>query len=140
MTGNLCLADGHRIGIHTLADLHSFIGLLLIKLERLGYTARERSGIRLALIEALVNAIRHGNGNDPSKAVRVRYDASEFQFLIEIEDDGADVAGNFEPDLNARNQRERIGGRDVFLMEHYMTWVRYDENGRCVTMCRVRGA
>ncbi len=40
-------------------------------LEQLEYPPRDVFGVRLALEEALVNAIKHGNGMVPSKLVRI---------------------------------------------------------------------
>ena len=43
---------------------HEAIGLLLAELEGAGWPTKDVYGVHLALEEALVNAIRHGNGND----------------------------------------------------------------------------
>ena len=42
-------------------------------LEDLGYPPRDVFSVRLALEEALVNAIKHGNGMDPAKLVRAKH-------------------------------------------------------------------
>ena len=44
---------------------------IVSRLESLEYSVRDVFGVRLALEEALVNAIKHGNGLDPDKTVRV---------------------------------------------------------------------
>ena len=44
--------------------------------------------IKLAVEEALVNAIKHGNQMEPDKAVRVGYTVTDEQFSIRIEDEG----------------------------------------------------
>ena len=45
--------------------------------------------IRLALEEALVNAIKHGNQMDPSKKVQVSYQIHSDGFEVHIADEGA---------------------------------------------------
>lgn len=50
---------------------------------------REVFGIKLALEEALVNAIKHGNKLDPTKKVHVQYSVSPDRFDIRIADEGA---------------------------------------------------
>jgi serine/threonine-protein kinase RsbW len=42
------------------------------------------------------------------------------------------------PDPCAEENLERPCGRGLLLMQNYMTWVRFNETGNCVTMCRQR--
>src|SRR5262249_50543987 len=51
-----------------------------------GYSHKDVYGMRLALEEAIVNALRHGNKSDPSKRVFVRYCVRPDQALAEVED------------------------------------------------------
>ena len=67
---------------------------IVTRLEELGYPARDVFGCRLALEEALVNAIKHGNDNDPTKSVRIECRLGTDRFEIEIEDEGP----GFEPE------------------------------------------
>jgi serine/threonine-protein kinase RsbW len=118
--------------------VQGLINRLLDEMKPLGFTDKERFGIRLALEEALVNAVKHGNRGDSSKTVHVRYQISPQQFMIEIQDEGRGFDPEAVPDpLNPENL-ERPGGRGVFLMRHYMSWVHYNEAGNCVTLCKVR--
>src|ERR1051325_11576351 len=57
-------------------------------LEALSYDERDVFGVRLAIEEALVNAIKHGNRMDPSKTVRITCRAAPHKIRIEIEDQG----------------------------------------------------
>ena len=126
------------IAIHTLDEMQVLLDRLLTEIRILGLTDKEIFGARLALEEALVNAIKHGNRMDPTKTVHVRYQMSIEQFLIEIRDEGKGFDPEGIPDpLNPENL-ERPGGRGVFLMRHYMSWVQYNETGNCVTLCKVR--
>ena len=59
--------------------------------------------IKLALEEALVNAIKHGNQMDPDKQVRVAYRVAPERFDIRITDEGP----GFNPDGRARPDRPR---------------------------------
>jgi serine/threonine-protein kinase RsbW len=138
MTDNAGCTSWQEIGIHTLQEVQGLINRLLDEILRLGFTDKERFGIRLSLEEAIVNAVKHGNRNDPTKTVRVRYQITNSQFLIEIQDEGRGFDPEGVPDpLNPENL-ERPGGRGVFLMRHYMSWVQYNETGNCVTLCKVR--
>jgi serine/threonine-protein kinase RsbW len=131
-------AGWRELTLHNAGEVSAGINALIDALSPLQFTEREVFGIRLALEEAIVNGIKHGNRNDSTKAVRIRYQVTDSQFLIEIEDEGRGFDPDGVPDPLAPENLERPGGRGVFLMRHYMTWVSYNERGNCVTMCRRR--
>jgi serine/threonine-protein kinase RsbW len=114
------------------------INALLDALRPLDYPERDLFGVRLALEEALINSIRHGHRNDAAKTVRMRFQATEQQMLVEIEDEGPGFDPEGVPDPLSPENLEKPGGRGVFLMRHYMTWVSFNESGNCVTMCYCR--
>jgi serine/threonine-protein kinase RsbW len=130
----------HVLTVQTTAEVAGCICGMLELLRPLGYDDQDFFGIRLALEEAIVNGVRHGHKNDPTKTVHIRYQATEQQLLVEIQDEGPgfDPEGVADP-LSPENL-ERPGGRGVFLMRHYMTWVSFNELGNCVTMCKWRSA
>jgi serine/threonine-protein kinase RsbW len=107
-------------------------------LDSLGFSHRDVMGVRLALEEAVVNAIKHGHREDPAKRVHVHYHVTQYLVLVEVQDEGS----GFDPDVVADPTTEaNLGketGRGLFLMRHYMTWVRFSENGTCVTLCKHR--
>ena len=124
--------------VHRLNEMPDLVRRILEDLEEMGYSPKERFGIRLALEEALVNAVKHGNRCDESKMVRVRYQATEAQFMVEIEDEGQGFSRADLPDCADSENLERPCGRGVALMEHYMTTVRYNDRGNCVQMIKSR--
>src|SRR5437016_2490092 len=138
MANDLCVAAWQQFAMRTLTEMPAVIQRLLQELQDLGFSEKDLFGIRLALEEALVNAFKHGNRGDAAKAVRIRYQASLLQFTIEIEDEGSGFKPERVPDPLAPENLDRPGGRGVLLMEHYMTWVRYNDVGNCVTMCMMR--
>jgi serine/threonine-protein kinase RsbW len=127
-----------QLTLHCISEVTGCINGMLEALKPLGFSERDLFGIRLAVEEALVNAIRHGHRNDTSKTVSVRYETSAQQFLIEVQDEGPGFDPDSVADPLAPENLERPGGRGVFLMRHYMTWVSFNERGNCVTMCRHR--
>jgi serine/threonine-protein kinase RsbW len=94
-------------------------------------------GIRLALEEALVNAIKHGNQMDPAKRVFVQYRIAENKFEIHIRDEGAGFDPADVPDPTDIENLERPCGRGLMLMRYYMTEVNYSNRGNVVTMSKV---
>lgn len=109
---------------------------LLLKTHQ--YSDHEVFGIKLAVEEALVNAMKHGNQMDPCKQVRVAYRVDAQRFDILISDQGCGFNPQAVPDPTAEENLERPSGRGLMLMRHYMTQVVYNECGNCVSMYKLR--
>ena len=105
-----------------------------------GYDEAEVFGVRLALEEALVNAVKHGNRNDPTKCVWALWHVGPRGVLVAIEDEGGGFDPWAVPDACAPDNLERSCGRGLLLMRSYMSWVRYNCRGNRVTMIRRRGS
>ncbi len=90
--------------------------------------------IRLALEEALINAIKHGNQMDREKKVFVSYRFLTDRFEVLIADEGTGFDPDDVPDPTAVENLERPCGRGLMLMKHYMSEVYYNERGNSVSM------
>jgi serine/threonine-protein kinase RsbW len=93
--------------------------------------------IRLALEEALVNAIKHGNQLDRSKKVRISFRVAADRFECRISDEGPGFDPRDIPDPTDIENLERPCGRGLMLMRHYMNEVVYNDRGNTVSMHRV---
>jgi len=102
------------------------------------YTEHDIFAIKLALEEALVNAIKHGNQMDPDKQVFIVYKITPERFDIRITDQGAGFNPDDVPDPTAIENIERPCGRGLLLMRGFMTEVEYHGKGNIVSMCKVR--
>jgi serine/threonine-protein kinase RsbW len=102
------------------------------------YDDRDLFSIELALEEALVNAIKHGNQLDPSKRVYVRYEITADRFDIRIEDEGPGFNPCDVPDPTAPENLERPCGRGLLLIRNFMNDVQYHGRGNIVTMYKLR--
>jgi serine/threonine-protein kinase RsbW len=98
---------------------------------------RDIFSIKLALEEALVNAIKHGNQFDRSKSVRVAFAVHLDRFEVTITDEGPGFDPADVPDPTAVENLERPCGRGLMLMRHYMTEVAYNDRGNSVVMRKV---
>jgi serine/threonine-protein kinase RsbW len=92
--------------------------------------------IKLAVEEALVNAIKHGNQMDPRKKVHVSYRILPDHFEIHITDEGTGFDPRDVPDPTTPENLERPCGRGLMLMRHYMCEVCYNERGNSVRMSK----
>jgi serine/threonine-protein kinase RsbW len=102
------------------------------------FDEREIFGIRLALEEALVNAVKHGNQLDRGKQVHVVYSVDDNHFEVSIQDEGPGFNPEDVPDPIAFENLERPCGRGLLLMRHYMSEVTFHPPGNKVTMRKAR--
>ncbi len=98
---------------------------------------RDLFGIKLALEEALVNAIKHGNQMDRTKKVQISYRVTPERFDIQITDEGTGFDPSDVPDPTAFENLERPCGRGLMLMRHYMSEVFFSSRGNSVRMSKV---
>lgn len=98
---------------------------------------KELFGVRLALEEALVNAIKHGNQMDRGKKVYISYRLLPHRFEIQITDEGPGFDPSDVPDPTAVENLERPCGRGLMLMRHYMNEVAFNERGNSVRMAKL---
>lgn len=111
---------------------------IVSRLESLEYSMRDVFGVRLALEEALVNAIKHGNGLDPDKTVRVNCLIEDDLLRVEIEDQGPGFNMSDVPDPTAEENLERPCGRGIMLIRSFMTSVEYNAKGNRVVLEKKR--
>jgi serine/threonine-protein kinase RsbW len=114
------------------------LGPVAEALAREGYKEHDLFGVRLALEEALVNALKHGNRYDPDKEVRVRWEVTAEEAVFEVEDEGPGFDPTGVPDPREPANREQDHGRGLLLMRHFMTRVEFSGCGNRVTLCKRR--
>jgi serine/threonine-protein kinase RsbW len=97
-----------------------------------------RFNLRVALAEALANAIVAGNREDRSKSVLVEADLSGDQVRVLITDEGTgfDPAGITAPLLP--EELDRPNGRGLFLIQQLIDDVSFNDRGNaiCLTLRR----
>jgi len=128
-----------RIEFELPSDLSLMNGVLHYLHERvtkLGIINPERSNLFIALDEAFVNAVKHGNKYDQRKLVRITADLSpkEARFTIEDEGEGFDVKEI--PDPRDPANLFKTSGRGVLLIYNIMDEVAYNDRGNRLTMVK----
>ncbi|HJQ33090.1 MAG TPA: ATP-binding protein [Pyrinomonadaceae bacterium] len=121
------------------SDISLMNGVLHYIIERvaaLGVIKPDASNLFIALDEAFVNAVKHGNKHDHNKLVRITADLSarEARFTIEDEGEGFDV--NEIPDPRDPENLFKTSGRGVLLIYNIMDVVEYNERGNRLTMVK----
>jgi serine/threonine-protein kinase RsbW len=112
----------------------SVIDRILSAVERTSFSKRDLFGIRLAVDEAVTNAIKHGNQLSSDKTVRIDFRLNDCGVRIEVEDQGEGFRPEEVPDPTLEENIERPGGRGLMLMREFMTRIEYSEKGNRVVM------
>ena len=109
---------------------------VLEQVQRLGYGETARFGIRLALEEAINNAIKHGNEGDPAKGVEISFSVTEQQVEITVADQGDGFDPDSIADPTTEENLQKPSGRGIMLMRAYVDEVRYSSKGNAVTLIK----
>lgn len=86
--------------------------------------------IRLCLEEALVNAVVHGNQNEPARTVRIHICEDGERCRICVHDEGE----GFDPETVKMADCSELGGRGVCLIKEFMDHVHFDGPNKCLEM------
>jgi serine/threonine-protein kinase RsbW len=130
--------DWREVFLHRVEDMASLLAELSAALAANCYSRRDCMGVRLALEQAILNGIQHGNRNDPAKCVRVSYRVDAEVVLAEIEDEGPGFNADRVPDPTTSENLEKPSGRGLLLIRHYTSWLCYHGRGNCLTFCKYR--
>lgn len=119
-----------------LSLMHDILNYLIKRVEKVGIVNPQTSNLFVALDEAFVNAVKHGNKFDTRKLVRITADVSpeEARFTIEDEGEGFDV--NAIPDPLDPENLFKTSGRGVLFIYNIMDEVKYNERGNRLTMIK----
>lgn len=118
-------------------QLNRVESLILPRLEALNYGERAVFGVRLAIEEAVINAIKHGNRMDKAKRVTITYSVDEKECAISVEDEGPGFDPASVPDPTADENLELTHGRGLVLIRAYMDNVSFNKRGNRITMRKV---
>ena len=118
---------------------HELIDSMLLAMNDAGWEGREYFHVQMALEEALVNAVTHGNKESPDKVVEVEFKLRDDRVVIRIKDQGAGFRPEDLPDPREDERLECTNGRGVMLIREMMTEVTYNDVGNEVTMVKTRG-
>jgi len=99
-----------------------------------GAKGRRLFAVRLVLEEAIANAIKHGNGMDPAKAILTRFRIEDRTMVIEVSDEGDGFDHRQVPDPTDPRFRRRMYGRGIFFMKSYADQVEYNDCGNRVRL------
>jgi serine/threonine-protein kinase RsbW len=111
---------------------------ILSALEVRGFSQDDLFAVHLALEEAFLNAVKHGNRMDPTKKVTIEYAVDQEKVEISMTDEGPGFDPRRIPDPRIGPNLYRPEGRGLLLIRSYMHLVEYSEQGNKVRMVRCK--
>ena len=126
----------------TLWNVERLVEIITALAERCDFSEEDRNKIDLAVREAAVNAVIHGNKDDPSKKIEASIDVTEEAMSISITDQGRGFDPGAVPDPLASDNLLKQSGRGIFLMRRLVDDVvfRVLESGTEVILTKRRTA
>ncbi len=94
-------------------------------LARLGLDDDSRHWVGIAIREAVANAIKHGNRQDPDKEVDVELAIAGDEAVIRVQDSGEGFDPGTVEDPLAPENLLKPNGRGIFYMKSFMDEIEY---------------
>jgi serine/threonine-protein kinase RsbW len=93
--------------------------------ERAGFDEDTVPNIAMAVREAAVNAVIHGNSYDPAKQITATFESNSDSLIVRVTDQGPGLDPDSVPDPLAPENILRGSGRGIFLIRAFMDEVHF---------------
>jgi serine/threonine-protein kinase RsbW len=107
-------------------------------LQSNNFSEEDIFAIHLSLEEAFINAVKHGNKMEPSKAIKVDYSIEPDKFEMCMTDEGEGFDPEVIPDPRYGDNLYKPAGRGMLLMRSFMDVLEYNKKGNSLRMIRYR--
>ena len=88
--------------------------------------------------EAVINAIVHGNNQEPGKRVLVEVDLDGEDLVVRVQDEGSGFDPKILPDPTSPENLMRPSGRGIFMMRQFADSIEYSFPAKRGTMVTLR--
>jgi serine/threonine-protein kinase RsbW len=117
---------------------HAAIDQLMAALESAGWIGRDLFHVQMAIEEAVVNAIEHGNKRDAEKQVHILFCVYPNRAEMSVTDQGDGFDHRHIADPTEEERLDKPRGRGVMLIRELMSEAQYNEKGNSVWMLKLR--
>ena len=135
MTSKTCTHE-KIVSNGAISELRRICAKILCHTQNLEYSDNDLFAIQLAVEEAIVNAVKHGNKQDPARDVIIEYDLTPEKVDIRVTDQGRGFDPDSLEDPRLGDNIYKTDGRGVLLIRSYMDSVEYNELGNSVRMTK----
>ena len=116
--------------------IDGFIFSLLTRISQSSFEQKVIFNIKLALHEALINAVKHGNRMEKDLTVRVHITKEDGLLTMQVTDQGKGFDFKNIPDPITPENLEKLNGRGIFLIQNAMDRVEFADQGRTIKMIK----
>lgn len=116
------------------------IEVLLDQLTGAKWPNKDTFAIHMAMEEAIMNAICHGNDRCQDKLVHVLIQIDDDSFYAKVTDEGCGFKLEDVPDPTEDENIEKTCGRGVMLIQHFVDTVTYNDVGNSVELRKAKSA
>ncbi|MFA6449960.1 MAG: ATP-binding protein [bacterium] len=108
------------------------------RLASLHLSEKERANIVFCLIEATINAMHHGNADNPDKLVKITFKAFEKKVVLTVKDQGSGFELAEIGDPREPKRINKPNGRGIFFMRQMLSKVdfRFSQKGTTATLTK----
>ena len=117
---------------------HAAIENLLAALTDRGWDGRDFFHVQMAVEEAMINAVTHGNREAADKVVELDFKVSSQAVEVRIADQGEGFCPEALADPRDDEHLQQTNGRGVMLMRAMMNEVHFNARGNEVFMLKLR--
>ncbi len=115
-----------------MSNLFRAENLIDVLAEKLNFGDELYGNISVSIIEAVSNAILHGNQNDVTKIVLLDYKVIKDSLVFTISDEGNGFDFDTVPDPTLPENLENIKGRGIFLIKNLADRITFENRGSIV--------
>lgn len=130
------------VSIDSKLELVDLVGAVTKEITaKIGFDEDDASWIELAVHEAVINAVTHGNKQQPDKRVEVKFVVEQEGLTVFVRDYGDGFDPSTLPDPTASDNLLNPTGRGIFYMRTFMDEVEHSihpEGGSLVRMKKVK--
>jgi serine/threonine-protein kinase RsbW len=100
----------------------------------IGISQDDYGKILVCTMEAVNNAIMHGNRSNPEKIVDIELSFDSNELHIKVTDEGTGFKPEKVPDPTTPENIEELNGRGIYLIKHLADNIEFNERGNSVKM------
>ena len=121
------MGDTVKLQLHSRIAYVDLVHAMTEELARRAQFAKaEALDIALAVREAFINAVKHGNGMDDAKLVEVEFERNASRFRVWVRDQGSGFDWEKTADPREEQNLARTSGRGIFFMKSFVDSVKFE--------------